>query len=415
MLLKRVAVVGAGPAGLMAAGQASKGGAEVFLFDQNRESGKKLLLTGHGRCNLTNIVDEKEFLKAFNNQAQPFLRHSLRSLSNSKLMTFFENELNVKLVQEKYNKIYPSSGKSSEVRDALQYWAVAHKVQLMHGIKIQHLELNNNSIVSVIDDNNTPYYVDAVILACGGASYPTTGSDGSGYTLAESIGHTVKKALPALAPLDSPDGWVKSLQGLDLDDVELTLYVNGKHVEKKRGDLLFTHFGLTGPLPMDISAAVSEAISSGASDISVDIDLFPDKTPSELSTELVDKLNSSGKKKIENVLSTLMPDRYAEVILQRADLSPDKLSHQFTKQEREAVIKLLKGNRVSILKTKPLSMAMVTRGGISLDEVDSRTMRSKLVSNLFFAGEILDIDGRTGGFNLQAAFSTGFVAGKNCM
>jgi predicted Rossmann fold flavoprotein len=411
VFLRSIAVIGAGAAGLMAAGQAASSGAVVSLYEQNNIAGKKLLLTGNGRCNVTNCVEEKIFLKAFNESAQSFFRHPFRAFNNEKLILFIKNELNVPLTEEHGGKIYPVSGRASDIRDAFLRWAVSKSVSFVPSVKITSLNIIDSSIKSIKTSVNEELFFDAVILANGGASYPTTGSDGNGYLLAKEAGHSVTAIYPALASLESTEKWVKSLQGIDLDDIVLTLCADGKALKSTRGDLLFAHFGITGPSAMDIAATYAEnrGLAKGAYTLS--IDALPDISPEEISEKLILQFDQSGKKRIDNILSLILPDRYAIELLKIANISESKLGHQISKDDRNKIVRLIKKMELSISGVKPLSIAMVTRGGVRLDEVEIRTMKSKIVNNLFFAGEILDIDGRTGGFNLQAAFSTGYVAG----
>ncbi len=409
-----IAVIGAGPSGLMAAGWAALCGATVDLYEGNSEAGKKLLLTGNGRCNLTNNADEATFIKAFNENGRPFIRNSFRAFNNKELVSFFRDKLSIPLTEERWGKIYPSSGKAADIRNALVGWTKANGVCIHYNNFVKRLLADNNKINGILSSCDNRRYYKAVILACGGASYPTTGSNGAGYKLAKEVGQPVTPLSPALTPIIVNFNGFEKLQGLDLDDVVLSLYIDNHLIANTRGDILFAHFGLTGPAAMDLSASIAEKLNYVKhSSIEISLDSAANHSYKAVDSIFVELLNREGKKRIVNTVSEIVPDRYAAFLLAISGIAIDKLSHQISKFERGRLVSLIKGMKFPVNGVKPLDFAMATRGGIDLKFVNSHTMESKIINGLFFAGELLDIDGKTGGYNLQAAFSTGKVAGES--
>ncbi|NLW17048.1 MAG: NAD(P)/FAD-dependent oxidoreductase [Firmicutes bacterium] len=402
-----VAVVGAGPAGMLAARQAALGGAKVILLEKNNRLGKKLVITGKGRCNVTNDADTNTLVKNMPGNGR-FLYSAFTAFGSRDLQRFLE-EHGVPLKVERGNRVFPRSDRSFDVVDGLRLALKRNNVEVRLQARVNRLLSEAGRVIGLVV-NERPLYCDAVILCTGGASYPATGSTGDGYRLAEEVGHTIVPPRPALVPLEVVEEWPKTLPGLALKIVELTIRQGERILAQEFGEMLFTHYGVSGPIVLTVSRWVTHR--RGNQPLVGSINLKPALTEEQLDRRLQRDLLKHQRKLVRNALDDLLPKRLIPVVISLAGLAPDKPVHQVTRAERRALLDCLTDLRFTIKGPRPLSEAIVTAGGVSTKEIDPKTMQSKLVSGLYFAGEIIDVDGYTGGFNLQAAFSTGYLAGE---
>ncbi|HWR30376.1 MAG TPA: NAD(P)/FAD-dependent oxidoreductase [Negativicutes bacterium] len=408
--MKRVIVVGAGPAGLMAAISAAENGADVLLLEKMPSPGRKVLITGKGRCNFTNRCELSDFPKHFPNNGA-FLYSALRAFDNQDLIDFFSTR-GVASKVERGGRLFPVSDKASDIVEALTKAARQGGVKIQTGYTVQSILTEDNRVIGVACGTET-LKADAVVLATGGLSYPGTGSTGDGYRMAKELGHSVTPLAPALIPLETIENWVKELQGLSLKNVEAIVRVDGRKVDSDFGEMMFTHFGISGPIILSLSQAVSKALKqTPVPEIFVDVNLKPALTPETLDKRLQRDFTAVVRKQFKNSLGDLLPAKMIPVIVRLSGIQPDKPVHQITREERLRLVDLLQNLRLGIRGTRPVAEAVVTAGGIEVKEIQPKTMESRLTKGLYFAGEIMDVDGYTGGFNLQAAFSTGFVAGR---
>jgi hypothetical protein len=403
-----IAVIGAGPAGMMAAIESAKLGLSVVLIEKNSSVGKKLLLTGNGRCNLTNAeFNLRELVKNYYNGE--FLFHAFSVFGPKEVISFFE-KLGVKTKIEGNKRVFPASDKAEEILSALSKRLAANKVKILFNSEIKRAELKGRKISKIIL-NNGEIKAEKYIFCTGGKSYVQTGSDGSGYKFAEKFGHTIKKPKQALCPIIIKEKCVKNIQGISFKDVKISVLQNGKNKIREEGEILFTHFGLSGPAVLNISGEVGNLLEKG--EIKLSIDFFPLLNQKQFLKKLEDILKKHANKTTKNIISIFVPERLAEVLLNISSIDKNKIANSMSKIERGKIIKIFKDFRVSVEDVLGFDQALVTRGGVSLKEIDHKTMKSKIIDNLFFAGEIIDTDGKTGGFNLQACWSTGYLAGKN--
>lgn len=402
---RRIAVIGAGAAGLVAAGTALRNGASVTLFDHNKKYGKKLLITGKGRCNVTNNCDIQEFLSNVPKNPR-FLYAALNAFSPDDTMSLFE-ELGVTLKTERGKRVFPVSDKASDIVSALEKYV---KNAAFVSEKVTKLIVNDGSVIGLYTDKD--YFFDAVILATGGKSYPLTGSDGSGYRLAEAVGHTVTSLAPSLVPLESASAVCKDLQGLSLRNIGFRIVErnSGKPLYTDFGEMMFTHFGITGPVVISGSAHL---VGKDLSELDAVIDLKPALDEKALDKRLVSDFIKYKNRDFLNALSDLLPQKLIEPMVRISKIDPRKKVNMITREERMNLLKNLKEFRIPLTKTRPIAEAIITSGGISVKEIDPKTMMSRLFQNLYFAGEIIDVDAYTGGFNLQIAFSTAHLAAIN--
>jgi predicted Rossmann fold flavoprotein len=406
----RVIVVGAGAAGLMAAGQAAEMGAETLLLEKMDRPGRKLRIAGKGRCNLTNVASVSESIAHFGPNGR-FLRQALHQFFNSDLVAFFE-ELGVRTVTERGGRVFPASSQAQDVVDALARWVREQGVTLRTHSPVERLVIEDEQAVGVQVFRGPVYRADAIIVATGGASYPATGSTGDGYRLAQAVGHTIVPIRPALVPLETAGDVAPRLQGLSLRNVTVQVWVNGKKQAEAFGEMLFTHFGLSGPIILSLSRQVVDALRLGQR-VSLSIDLKPALDEGKLDARLLRDLDAHGKQQFRTLLKGLLPRKLIPVCLDLTGIPPDKMAHQITSEERQRLRTWLKDFHLEVTGHRPFTEAIITAGGVDVREVDPRTMASRLVKGLYFAGEVLDVDADTGGYNLQAAFSTGWVAGQS--
>lgn len=417
MTRRKVIVVGAGAAGLMAAGQAARMGAETLLLEKMDRPGRKLSIAGKGRCNLTNIAPVSEFIAHFGPNGR-FLRQAFHQFFNADLVAFFE-ELGVRTVTERGGRVFPASSQAQDVVDALVRWIHKQGVTLRTRSPVERLLVEGGRVVGVQVSRNRVseekpgfYRADAVIVATGGASYPDTGSTGDGYRLAQAVGHTIVPIRPALVPLETAGDVAPRLQGLSLRNVVVRVGVDGKKQAEAFGEMLFTHFGLSGPIILSLSRQVVDALQAGQRVI-LSLDLKPTLDEGKLDARLRRDLDAHGKRHFRAILKGLLPNKLIPVCLDLTGIPADKLANQITAQERQRLRTWLKDFRLEVTGYRPFTEAIITAGGVDVREVDPRTMASRLVEGLYFAGEVLDVDADTGGYNLQAAFSTGWVAGRS--
>lgn len=402
-----VVIIGGGAAGIFAAIGAAEKGVPVIILEKNKQLGLKLLITGKGRSNLTNTLPIDSLIQQFPGHGR-FLYSAFANLSNLDLMNFF-NKLGVELKEERGGRVFPLSDRSGDVVAGLGRHLEKLSVKVQPGTEAIGLIRQNDKILGVkCSDGFLP--AESVVLATGGLSYPRTGSTGDGYKFAKEMGHTITTLRPSLVPLETKETWVRDLSGLTLKNVRVT-FSGCKNFGEQFGEMLFTHFGVSGPIILTLSRSIVRELEHGS--VRLEINLKP-----ALNYETLDKrvLRDFGKfsgKHLKNALTELLPQALIQPVLKESALDPDKPVHQVTKLERELLVGTLQALPLSITKARPIEEAIVTSGGISLKEVNPRTMASKIVPNLFFAGEVLDIDGFTGGYNLQAAFSTGYLAGQS--
>jgi predicted Rossmann fold flavoprotein len=404
-----VIVIGGGAAGLMAAGQAAAIGAHTLLLEKMDQPGRKLFITGKFRCNLTNTAPIPEFIQHFGLNGR-FLRQAFHRFSNEDLVRFF-HDLGISTVTERGGRVFPASGRSQDVVQALVKWCGRCGVEIKTYTPVEKLLMNERQIEGVrVPDGEIQG--GAVIIATGGASYPGTGSTGDGYRLAEEAGHQIVPIRPALVPLTTRGEVAQELQGLSLRNVSVRVHVDGKQHSQKFGEMLFTHFGVSGPVILTLSRQVVDALEAGKP-VSIYIDLKPALEDDKLNARLLRDLDSGGKKQFHSMLKGLLPRKMIPVCLDVTAIPGDKACHQITSEERHRLHKFLKDFRLEVDGHRGFRHAIVTAGGVDLREIDPRTMASRLVKGLYFGGEVLDVDADTGGYNLQAAFSTGWLAGRS--
>ena len=419
-----VIVIGGGAAGLMAAGHAARLGARTLVLEKMSRPGRKLRITGKGRCNLTNTAPLPDFIEHFGPNGR-FLYSAFQQFFADDLIAFFA-DLGVPTVIERGGRVFPASSEAGEVVDALARWATAGGAAIKPGAPVEQLVVQAGRVIGVqvgapaTRRGQTPrtppaaglYRAPAVIVATGGASYPGTGSTGDGYRLAEAVGHSVIPVRPALVPLETAGDVAPRLQGLSLRNVSVTLSADGKPHAAAFGEMLFTHFGVSGPVILSLSRAAVDALDAGGR-VRLAIDLKPALDEAKLDARLLRDLDAHGRQQFHTVLKGLLPRTLIPVCCELARIPPDKPAHQVTAKDRRRLRAWLKGFYLDVTGYRSWHEAIVTAGGVDLREVDPRTMESRLVAGLYFAGEVLDLDADTGGYNLQAAFSTGWLAGRS--
>ena len=403
--MKRIAVIGAGPAGMLAAAFAKAPDTEVTLFDRNEKTGKKLFLTGKGRCNITNISDKDAFMRNIPRNPR-FLYSAFEAFFNNDIIDLIEGE-GVKTKVERGGRVFPLNDKSSDVIKALTSYAVKRGVKIRLNTGVASVDKESGSFSIRFDSGAVDEY-DAVILATGGLSYPSTGSTGDGYRFAEELGHTVTKTLPSLVSLVTEESWPSELAGLSLKNVLLSVYNGKKLVFSELGEMLFTHTGVSGPLVLSASTRIADE-PKGARLV---IDMKPGLDEQTLDARILRDMEKNKHKQMKNAILGLLPSRMAPIVLELSGIDPEKTTDSFTKAERRRLLSTLKGIPLTVKAASPIDEAIITRGGVSVKEIDPRTMESKLVKGLYFAGEMIDVDAYTGGFNLQIAYSTGVAAGR---
>lgn len=405
--MAEVVVIGGGAAGMMAAVFAARAGASVTLLEKNEKLGKKVYITGKGRCNLTNDCSRDEFLAQVSRNPR-FLYSALNGFGPRDMMALLE-ENGCPVTVQRGKRVFPSSEKASDVTRALTGLLRKLDVRICLNAEVRGLRTEAGRITGAELAGGAFQPADAVILACGGLSYPSTGSTGDGYRLAASLGHTVIPPSPVLVGLVTQEDWPKALQGLSLRNVTLTLSSGKKVLYSELGELLFTHFGISGPLALEASCHLPDPARGAA----LSLDLKPGLSREQLDARLRRDFQSAGKKQLKSILPGLLPASLAEIFPGLCGISPVLPCSQVTAPQREKLLNTLKSLPLTLQAPRPLEEAVVTRGGVSVKEIEPGTMRSKRVPNLFFAGEMIDVDAHTGGFNLQIAWSTGMLAGRS--
>jgi hypothetical protein len=405
--MKRVTVIGGGAAGMFAAAVAAQRGNRVIMLEKNKRLGLKLLITGKGRCNITNDAPPDVFIE--NVPTNPsFLYSAFYSLDSNTVVTFFER-LGVKTKVERGNRIFPVSDKAQDVVDALYRNMLDCGVDVRLNECVSEVRVENDSITGVVS-NDKFIEADSVIIATGGLSFPETGSTGDGYKFAKDAGHTVIPTYPSLVPLKTKEKWVKRLQGLTLKNVEITVKNGKTKLFRDFGEMLFTHYGVSGPIILSASSCLAGLYDKGCT---VHIDLKPALTFEELDARILRDFAEYINCDYKNSLNDLLPKKMLPVFIELSNIPPDKKIHDITRDERRQIVRLLKNMVVTVTGNAGYAEAVITAGGVCTDEISSSTMESKKIKGLFFAGEVIDVDGFTGGYNLHIAFSTGYLAGKN--
>ena len=402
----RVVVVGAGAAGLVAAGKASER-ADVTLIEKNERVGMKIGITGKGRCNLTNNADISDFIGQYPRNGR-FLYSALYNFTNRDIINLIER-FGVKTTVERGGRVFPESGRATDVAEALRKYALSHGATLTHA-SVKSL-ITENGEVKGVRTNKGKIPADKVIVCTGGKSYPRTGSTGDGYAFAEEVGHTIVPPKASLIPLITEEKWVKDVMGLSLRNVRVTAY-DGKNrkVFSDFGEMLFTHFGVSGPIILSMSAYLKNI---GAEKYKISIDLKPALDTEKLTARVMRDFEKYSRKKLINALDDLLPKALIPIVVKQSGVPDSRNISEITRTERAAVVNTLKNLTLTAVGTRPVEEAIVTSGGVSVKEINPSTMESKLVKGLYFAGEVIDVDGYTGGYNLQAAFSTGYLAGES--
>lgn len=405
--MHKVVIIGGGAAGMMAAYSSAVSNNKVILIEKNEKLGKKIYITGKGRCNLTCSLDKNDFFQ--NVVTNPkFLFSAINTFSSCDLIDFFEKN-GLPLKEERGNRIFPKSDKASDVTKTLEKVLISLGVDIRLNTEVKRIIEDENKVKSIITDKEE-IFCDSVIVCTGGISYPLTGSTGDGYIFAKQFGHSLIEAKPALVGIELKGGEFASLQGLSLKNVKLTAKINDKNLFSDFGEMIFTHFGISGPIVLSCSSVINKY---PLSNIVISIDLKPALTEEVLHNRLIREFKENNTKNISNVMRALLPKSLIDIVLSNAKVLINKNCSEITVEERNRLIKTLKDLRFYVKKLRPIDEAIITSGGVSVKEINPKTMESKIIKGLFFAGEVIDVDAFTGGFNLQIAFSTGYLAGIN--
>ena len=402
----KVCIIGGGAAGMMAAGTAAMYGADVTIYESQPILGKKLGITGKGRCNVTNNTDIEGFLENVTKNGR-FLYGALNALSPKETIAFFEG-LSVELKTERGNRVFPKTDKAKTIVDALKSYSSAASVIYE---KVRSVKKDAESGIFTVKTDKSENKFDSVIIATGGKSYPLTGSDGSGYKLAMRLGHSITEITPSLIPIESPSPLCKEMQGLSLKNVAINILdISGKSVYSDFGEMMFTHFGVTGPQILSASAHIRDL---NIENLTLSIDLKPALDENTLDARLLSDFSKNKNRDLINSLGDLLPTKMIEPFISFVGLDPRIKVNSITREMRKKILLSLKSFTIPLSRFRPIEEAIITSGGVDIKEISSKTMESKLVDGLYFAGEIIDVDAYTGGFNLQIAFSTGYLAGKS--
>jgi len=394
----------------MAAIRAGERNRKILLVERNRAPGKKLLISGKGRCNLTNSCDIEDFLGKFSPSGE-FLRNAFAKFFNTDLMSFFENS-RLKLKRERGGRVFPETDKSGDVLNVLKAKLKNKNIKILSGERARGIIIKDKKIEGILTHSDKRFLAAHIAITTGGLSYPGTGSTGDGYKIARNLGHKIMPLSPALLPILIKEKFIRDWQGISLKNVRLTLFAGGKKIDERFGEMLFTHFGLSGPLALDMSADLSDALKL-KSDVTVSVNFKPALDHKKLDARLLREFKANPRKSIKNIFTNLLPRGIVRRFLEYCGVSGDKVAGQATAQERKGLINGLFDFRLTVKGVAPIADGIVTRGGVNTKEINPKTMESRLVKGLFFAGEIIDVDAKTGGYNLQAAFSTGWVCGDN--
>lgn len=405
-----IIIIGGGPAGLMAACRASELGAKVVLLEKNKQVGIKLLTTGGGRCNITNYIEDYKNLANCYGKNGRFLFSAFSKFGVTELLNFFK-EQGIETKLEKNNQIFPVSDKARDVINALTRYILNNKGEIKTERNVKKIVINDKKIEKIILENGEELIAKKYILATGGCSYPLTGSTGDAYQWLKNFQHNIIKPKPGLAPIILKDIFIKELEGLSLSGIKLNLFEDNKKSEETTGDIIFTANGISGPAALNLSSHIN-LINNGSL---IDLDFFPELSEAELEKYLQNLFSSKGQKDFKNILAEILKPKLVPLIIKLGGFKEDKKANSITKDERKILLKILKHFSLNVIKVSSYDKAMVTVGGLDLKEVDPKTMQSKIISNLYIAGELLDLNGPTGGYNLQICWSTGYVAGENAI
>ena len=407
MLNIEVAVIGGGPAGMMAAGTAAKNDKNLVLYEKKNRVGRKLMITGKGRCNITSAKSVEELIENVPVNSS-FLYSAFYSFSNEQLISLL-NKMGLKTKVERGDRVFPESDRARDVVDTLKRYVLKNGAKIKHK-KVTSINKKDNFYILNFS-NGDKVRAESVIIATGGLSYPKTGSTGAGYKFASSLGHTIKKPYPSLVPLEIKEKWIKKVQGLSLKNISLTVLNKRKdEIFHERGEMIFTHYGVSGPLVLSASSHMRKMEDE---EYIINIDLKPALSYEKLDKRLQRDFKKYSNKYFGNSLSDLLPSKFIDIMIELSSIDYEKTVNQITRDERKELVKLFKNIKLHVKGYRPIEEAIVTSGGVDVDEVDPATMESKINNNLYFAGEVLDLDAYTGGFNLQIAFSTAYLAGIN--
>lgn len=413
--MSKVIIVGGGAAGMMAAVTAAENGKEVELFEKNDKLGKKLFITGKGRCNITNAADIEEFFPAVSSNPK-FLYSAFYSFTNSQTIDFFEN-LGVRTKVERGGRVFPESDHSSDVIRALEREMEQLGVKINLNAEVKELlpgkpdEDGKMSVRGIVLSSGKKVYGDAVIVATGGISYPSTGSTGDGFRFAGKYGHKVTELSPSLVPMEVKEWYAGELMGLSLRNIEIRITDGKKKLYQEFGEMLFTHYGVTGPVILSASSIVGKRLKQ--TELTLHIDLKPALAEEQLDKRVLREFEGNHNRQFKNAVDSLFPAKLRPVMVELSGIPEDKKVHEITKEERRSFVRLIKDFTMTLTGLRGYNEAIITKGGVSVREIDPGTMASKLVDGLYFAGEVLDLDAVTGGYNLQIAWSTGYLAGLN--
>lgn len=405
--MKKVVIIGAGPAGMTAAYSASQRGIDVVLVEKNERVGRKLLITGKGRCNITNNCEIEELIENVNTNGK-FLYSAFYTFTNDAVMEMFEN-LGVRLKTERGNRVFPESDRAMDVVDAMSRLIKRKNIKLVTGKTVKNIKEKNGRVESVVLSDEKEIKADAVIIATGGASYPRTGSTGDGYKLAERLGHKITPLKPSLIGLEIQEDFATRLKGLSLRNVAINVYgKKNKKIYDDFGEMEFTDYGIDGPIIKSASCIMRDLSKES---YKISLDLKPALDHEKLDKRVQRDFQKYINKKFENSLSDLLPSKMIPVVIELSGINPTTPVNSITKEERKNLVNVIKNIEMNVKRYRPMDEAIVTSGGVKTSEINSSTMESKLVGGLYFAGEVIDVDAYTGGFNLQIAFSTGYLAG----
>ncbi len=409
--MSEVFVVGGGASGMMAGIFAARRGHKVTIFEKNEKLGKKLFITGKGRCNLTNACDYNSFFDNMVSNAK-FLYSGFSQFNNYDVMDFFE-DIGLPVKVERGNRVFPSSDKSSDLILALSNELKRLNVNIRYNTVVTRINQKNNYFHSIqVSNESNELEADAIIICTGGLSYPATGSTGDGYKFAKELGHRVTDLSPSLVPIHVEEDFVKDLMGLSLKNVSVTVKAKDKEIYRDFGEMLFTHFGVSGPIILSASSYITTYLNE-TDKLFLYIDLKPALSEDQLDARILRDFNEIKNKEFKNSLNKLLPKKIIDVIIRLSCIYPDKQVNSITKKERLELVRLIKNLPLEIMKVSDYKQAVITKGGISVKEINPATMESKLINNIYFSGEVLDLDALTGGYNLQIAWSTAFLAGNN--
>ena len=407
--MSKVIVAGGGAAGMMAAVTAARNGKKVLLIEKNEKLGRKLFITGKGRCNITNSADIEDLFSAVVSNPK-FLYSSFYSLTNDQVIDFFE-DLGVKTKVERGGRVFPESDHSSDVIRALEQEMKRLGVEFCLKSEVKEILIEDENAGGVILSSGKKLYSDAVIIATGGISYPSTGSTGDGYRFARACGHKVTELSPSLVPMEVKEWYAKELMGLSLRNIEIRITAGKKKLYEEFGEMLFTHYGVTGPVILSASSIVGRRLKE--QELTLHIDLKPALTEEQLDKRVLREFEANHNRQFKNAVDSLFPAKLKPVIVELSGIQEDKKVNEVTKEERLHFVRLIKDFSMTLTGMRGYNEAIITKGGVSVKEIDPGTMESRLVNRLYFAGEVLDLDAVTGGYNLQIAWSTGYLAGMN--